>query len=308
MQYLLLFLESMQTLFLRRWQQTKPKRTHTLHFWYCQKKCLTNRNTNILNYLPSFDNSSIFVVKYQIIHEIFDQIVCLKIHLVRRYLTSRTKKNSNKTFLKNDYNIICHLYSLKVSGNVKIATQCFWSRVCFNLCKPYVQSTSLTHCLFSVEAIKHNTMSISTTIKNYAGSNIDFAKFINHRKNRTPSAAITSKIIYSWHTLLAGTTRDKLISKDGTSTLCRGDGFVSYTYSRKQGSTLFAARQVMQMVGSSVRRHWYVIAQKAERKRLDEQSRVLKCKELWGFMVFSVCFCNIIISGWALRRLLQVLD
>jgi len=29
------------------------------------KKCLRNRPTNIWNYLPSFGNSSIFVVKYQ---------------------------------------------------------------------------------------------------------------------------------------------------------------------------------------------------------------------------------------------------
>ena len=33
---------------------------------------------------------------------------------------SRTKKNSNKTFLKNYFNTQFHLYSLKVSGNAKI--------------------------------------------------------------------------------------------------------------------------------------------------------------------------------------------
>jgi len=27
------FQECMQTLFLRRWQETKSKRTHILHFW-----------------------------------------------------------------------------------------------------------------------------------------------------------------------------------------------------------------------------------------------------------------------------------
>jgi len=48
------------------------ERTRTLHFWKLSewytnkwiKKCL--RNTNILNDLPSFHNSSILVVKYQI--------------------------------------------------------------------------------------------------------------------------------------------------------------------------------------------------------------------------------------------------
>ena len=36
-----------------------------------------------LQYLPSFDTSSIFVV-IPIIYEIFDQVTCLKINLVRR--------------------------------------------------------------------------------------------------------------------------------------------------------------------------------------------------------------------------------
>jgi len=39
--------------------------------------------------------------------------------------TSRTKKNSNKTFLKNYLNTKFHLYSLKGSANVQIAMQCF---------------------------------------------------------------------------------------------------------------------------------------------------------------------------------------
>jgi len=37
----------------------------------------------------------------------------------------RTKKNSNKTFLKNDLNTKFHLHSLKVSANAKIAMRCF---------------------------------------------------------------------------------------------------------------------------------------------------------------------------------------
>jgi len=57
--------------------------------------------------------------------EVFDQMACLKINLVRRELTSTTEKNSNKTFLRNDYNIKFHLYSLKVSAHVKIAMQCY---------------------------------------------------------------------------------------------------------------------------------------------------------------------------------------
>ena len=47
----------------------------------------------------------------------------LKINLVRRQLTSRTKKNSNKTFLNAWYTKF-HIYSLKVSANIKIAMQC----------------------------------------------------------------------------------------------------------------------------------------------------------------------------------------
>jgi len=37
-----------------------------------------------------------------IIYEIFDQMACLTINLVRRWLTSNTKKNFSKTFLKNN--------------------------------------------------------------------------------------------------------------------------------------------------------------------------------------------------------------
>jgi len=55
MQYLsLTFQECMQTLFLRRWQEAKSKRTRALHFWkfadwYTKKgkKCLRDR-------LPTF--------------------------------------------------------------------------------------------------------------------------------------------------------------------------------------------------------------------------------------------------------------
>jgi len=60
----------MQTLFLRRWQETKTVYTHTAFLKIfgvvhekMDQKCL--RNTNMLNDLPHFDNSSIFVVKYQ---------------------------------------------------------------------------------------------------------------------------------------------------------------------------------------------------------------------------------------------------
>jgi len=67
------------------------------------KKCL--RNTNILNDLPSFDNFSIFVVEYESIsQQNFRSDGLSQDNLVGRSLTSRTKtkKKSNKTFLKND--------------------------------------------------------------------------------------------------------------------------------------------------------------------------------------------------------------
>jgi len=47
---------------------------------------------NILNYIPSFDTSSIFVVKIPSIYEIFDQITCFKINLVRRNLPVGQRK------------------------------------------------------------------------------------------------------------------------------------------------------------------------------------------------------------------------
>jgi len=61
----------MQTLFLRRQARNKIKvYTHTAFqkifrvvYEQKDKKCLTN--TNMLNYLPHFDSSNLFVIKYQ---------------------------------------------------------------------------------------------------------------------------------------------------------------------------------------------------------------------------------------------------
>ena len=129
MQYLsLTFQECMQTL-PQKMSRKKSKRTHTLRFWKFAEWHTIKRIKNALEigyqHFKRSPNFSIFVVKYPIIYEIFNQIACLKMYLVRRWLTSKTKKNLSKNLLKNDWNKKFQLYYLKVSSNVKIAMHCF---------------------------------------------------------------------------------------------------------------------------------------------------------------------------------------
>ena len=78
-------------------QQTSKKQNQSVHTAFLKifrvvheqmdKKCL--RNTNILNDFPRFDN-----------FQIFDRMACLKINLVSRWLTRRTKKIQIRVCLK----------------------------------------------------------------------------------------------------------------------------------------------------------------------------------------------------------------
>jgi len=50
----------------------------------------------------------------------------LKTNHLRNFLSDGLSQDKScKTFLENDYNIQFHLYSLKVSANIKISMQCF---------------------------------------------------------------------------------------------------------------------------------------------------------------------------------------
>jgi len=100
------------------------------------KKCF--RNTNILNDLPSFHNSSNLWLNTKHLRN-FRSDDLSQDKSCKEIFASRTKRNSNKTFLKNILNTKFHLYSLKVSANAKIALRCFenfggqmppWLRAC----------------------------------------------------------------------------------------------------------------------------------------------------------------------------------
>jgi len=68
------------------------------------KKCL--RNTNILNYLPSFGNSSIAYLWLNTNHlQFFDQIACLKIILERDNLPAGQRNIQIELFLETITNI-----------------------------------------------------------------------------------------------------------------------------------------------------------------------------------------------------------
>jgi len=94
-----------------------------IRLWYTKKmkKCL--RNTNILNCLPRFDNSSICVVTYQSF-TIFRSDGLFQDKYCKEIINQEDKEKSNKTFFLNDWKTKFHIYSLKVSASSKIAMQC----------------------------------------------------------------------------------------------------------------------------------------------------------------------------------------
>jgi len=101
--------------------------THTLRFWkiseWYTKKRIKNAleiATNILNDLPL---SAYFWLNTNYLRN-FRPDGLSHDKFVRRWLTSKTKKNFKKTFLQKDYNTKFQLYFLKVSSNAKIVMQC----------------------------------------------------------------------------------------------------------------------------------------------------------------------------------------
>jgi len=120
MQYLLLtFQECMQTLPQKMSRNKIKAYTHTA-FLIIFRVVHETKDKNALEICSQHFKRSPKCSILPTIYEILDQMTCLKINLVR-WLTSKTKKNLSKTFLKNNQNIKFQLYYLKVSANVKIA-------------------------------------------------------------------------------------------------------------------------------------------------------------------------------------------
>jgi len=169
MQYYRWRFKSLCKRFLRRRQNTKSKRTYTLHFWkfsewYTKKRIKNPLEIGYQHFKRSL-NFIIFVVKYQSFTKIFDQMACLKIYLVRRWLTSKTKKNLNKTFLKNDFNIKFRLWYLKVFSNIKTAMHCFenfWGGKCPKCPPPWLRACCIEYIFFIIQ----NFEQVALVLKN----------------------------------------------------------------------------------------------------------------------------------------------